>query len=285
LSFQANTQSVDSGYAAVNGTKLYYEIAGEGPVLVLIHGSFGDRRFWDPQFKELSEKFRVLRYDIRGYGRSALPVPEEVYKDSEDLNALVDFLGIKKAHFCGLSLGSFIIIDLALTHPEKCSSIIPVGPRVAGDGADEYKTTNSDSVRTAIANTTAILKTKGIKEATDYLWTGGQVMSRTVIETATREALLKMGYEYSWWRYLNESKREFTFPMAIKQLHELKVPTLIVTAEYDLGLCKEITEILLKGIPGAKVISIKKAGHIVNMDQPAAFNKAISDFITGLKPE
>ena len=280
---KSKSQTIDSGYAQVNKTKLYYEIVGKGEPLVLIHGSFGDRRFWDLQFLELSKKYKVIRYDIRGYGKSAVPDSNELYRDVDDLKALLDFLGIKKAHFCGLSLGSFIVIDLALAYPDKCLSLIPIGPRVAGDGTDEYKTANADSVRTIIATTTNIVRTKGAKEATDYLWTGNHAMGRCVISPNTRAAMLTMGYEYSWWRYLYPSKREFAFPAAIKHLNEIKIPTLVVTAEDDLPLCKEVAAILAKGISGAKLISIKHAGHMMNMDQPKEFNKAISDFIDRVK--
>jgi 3-oxoadipate enol-lactonase len=280
---KSNSKTVDSGYAEVNQTKLYYEIAGKGEPLVLIHGSFGDRRFWDLQFYDLSKKYKVLRYDLRGFGKSALPKEDEVYRDSDDLNALMDFLGIKKAHICGLSFGSFIVFDFALSHPDKCLSLIPIGPRVAGDDLDEYKTQNVDTLRSIVSKVTEIVKTKGAKEATDYLWTGDHSMGKTVVITRTRHALLKMGYEYSWWRYLHGNKREFAFPMAIKKLNEIKIPTLVVTAEYDLERCKEIAAIIAKEIPSSKLISIKGAGHIMNMDQPKEFNKIISGFIDGIK--
>lgn len=273
----------DSGYAEVNGTKLYYEIAGKGVPLVLIHGSFGDRRHWDLQFKELAKKYKVVRYDVRGFGRSALPKADEAYKDADDLNALMDFLKIKNAHICGLSMGSIIAIDFALAYPGRCVSLIPIGPRMAGDGVAEYKTPKADTMRTIMTKTTEILKNKGAKEATDYLWTGDHLMSKGVVNTRTRHALLKMGYEYSWWRYLNENKREFAFPVAIKNLKEIKIPTLVVIAEYDLELCKEIASIMMKEIAGAKLVSIKDAGHIMNMDNAKEFNKAISEFIDKIK--
>ncbi len=211
----AQSKKIDSGYANVNNTKLYYEIAGKGEPLV--------------------------------------------------------------------SLGSFIAIDFALAYPNKCISLIPIGPRVAGDGTDEYKTPNADSVRVVIAKTTDLVKNKGAKEATDYLWTGNHPMGRCIVTPTTRDAMLKMGYEYSWWRYIYPSKREYIFPMAIKKLNEIKVPTLVVTAEHDLGLCKEVAAILAKGIPNVKLVSIKNAGHIMNMDNPKQFNKAISEFIDKIK--
>ena len=82
---------------------------------------------------------------------------------------------------------------------------------------------------------------------------------------------------------MHGNKREFAFPMAIKKLNEIKIPTLVVTSEYDLELCKEVAAIIVKEIPNAKLVSIKGAGHIMNMDQPKEFNKIISKFIDGIK--
>ncbi|HEV8272124.1 MAG TPA: alpha/beta hydrolase, partial [Chitinophagaceae bacterium] len=163
LTAQSNNhpRTIDSGYAEVNNTKLYYEIAGKGEPLVLIHGSFGDRRFWDLQFYDLSKKYKIIRYDLRGFGRSALPKEDEVYRDADDLNALMDFFGIKKANVCGLSFGSFVVFDFALSHPDKCLSLISIGARVAGDDLDEYKTRNVDTLRAIISKVTEIVKTKG----------------------------------------------------------------------------------------------------------------------------
>ena len=169
LNLLANAnEKIDSGYAEVNGTKLYYEMAGSGEAIILIHGSFGDRRFWDLQFAFLSKEHKVLRYDVRGFGRSALPKAEEIYKDADDLNALMNFLGISKAHLCGLSMGSIILFDFALAYPGKCLSIIACGPRISGDGSDEYRTRDSDSIKAIIAKTTEIVREKGPKEGTDY---------------------------------------------------------------------------------------------------------------------
>lgn len=274
---------IDSGYAEVNGTKLYYELSGSGDPVVLIHGSFGDRRHWDLQVKELASKYKVIRYDVRGYGKSALPNADEAYTDAEDLKALLDLLKIDKAHFCGLSMGSIIAIDFALAYPERCSSLILAGPRVAGDGAAEYRTADTDSVSACISKAVSLVREKGAKEGTDFLWTGNNPMSKSVRSTKTSSALLQMGYEYSWWRYLNTSKRGQLFPMAIKQLSEIRKPTLIVTAEYDLELCKNVAKILEAGIPGAKLISIQGGGHIMNMDKSGEFNNAVSTFIGQVK--
>ena len=274
---------IDTGYALVNGTKLYYEINGAGETLILIHGNFGDRRYWDLQFHELSKKYKVLRYDYRGYGRSALPKADEAYKDCDDLKALMEFFGIKKAHLCGLSQGGDIAIDFALAYPDMAISLIPIGPQVMGMGEEEYNTSSFDTLRTAALQAFDILKRKGAKEATDFLWTGDNVFAKSIISPVTRKALLEMGYDYSWWRYLNLNKRGYAYPMAIKKLNEIKIPTLIVTAEFDLQVCKELADLMARRIPGAKLVSIKRAGHIMNMDQPKEFNELIIKFLDSIK--
>ena len=98
LGAQAPAQS---GIAAVNGTKLYYEAAGSGRALVLLHGGAVDRRAWDDQFSDFAKHYRVIRYDLRGSGKSANPV--EPFSNTEDLFALLKFLKVDKAHLLGIS--------------------------------------------------------------------------------------------------------------------------------------------------------------------------------------
>ncbi len=278
-----SVNSTDTGYAEVNGTKLYYEVAGSGKPLVLIHGNFGDRRHWDLQFSQLSKKYKVVRYDCRGYGKSSLPKTDELYRDADDLKALLEFLRIRKAHLCGLSQGGDIAIDFVLSYPSMVISLIPIGPQVMGMGEEEFSMASFDTVKTVAIQALDLLKSKGAKAATDFLWTGNHVFGKSLISAATRKALLQMGYEYSWWRYLNKNKREYAFPMAIRKLNEIKVPTLIVTAEYDLPLCKDLANLMAKKISNSKLVSLKNAGHIMNMDQPAKFNEVISEFIDQIK--
>jgi len=106
------------GYAEVPGGRLFFETAGSGEALVLIHGNAGDRRHWDAQM-ELAEQVLVIRYDVRGFGESSLPVEGQPYSNSGDLAALLDHLGIEEAHVAGWSMGSGIAVDFALAFPER----------------------------------------------------------------------------------------------------------------------------------------------------------------------
>src|SRR5689334_4269925 len=108
---------IQSGYAAVNGTELYYEVAGQGHPLVLNHGWLGDYHFWDDQFEALARHFKVVRYDIRGFGKSGKRKRDMgPFSMEGDLRGLLEFLGIKKTYLLGLSMGGGLAIDFTLQY-------------------------------------------------------------------------------------------------------------------------------------------------------------------------
>jgi hypothetical protein len=119
-----------TGFVESNGTQLYYEMMGEGHPLVLIHGGYMDRRMWDDQFAVFAQHYRVIRYDVRGFGRTALPpVP---YTDREDLSHVLSFLGLAKTYLMGLSLGGEIALDFTLDYPDMVDALILVGSSISG---------------------------------------------------------------------------------------------------------------------------------------------------------
>ncbi len=111
----------ESGYADVNGGKHYYEIAGSGTPLILVHGFSLDRRMWDDQFAVLAESYRVVRYDVRGFGQS-VDIPTDPYSYPADLLGLMDALNIEKAHLVGLSMGGAIVSTLNLPMYHRLAS-------------------------------------------------------------------------------------------------------------------------------------------------------------------
>ncbi|MFL0266795.1 alpha/beta fold hydrolase [Candidatus Clostridium radicumherbarum] len=119
-----------NGFAKVNGTSLYYELTGEGEVLVLLHSGLTDLRQWDDQFNFFVKYFKVIRYDIRGFGKS--DKPKELFSHSEDLKELFDYLGIMKAHLVGVSMGGSIAIDFTLQYPELVKSLVLSGSSLNG---------------------------------------------------------------------------------------------------------------------------------------------------------
>src|SRR5918999_331117 len=120
------------GTIEVEGARLWYERAGEGFPIVLLHPSLWDSRIWDPQFQEFAQHHDTIRYDARGFGRSDRP--ERAYSDLRDLRALIGELGISKCALVGCASGAQLAIDFALEYPDVADAIVPVSPGVSGDG-------------------------------------------------------------------------------------------------------------------------------------------------------
>jgi pimeloyl-ACP methyl ester carboxylesterase len=112
------------GSAEVNGTRLVYEVVGDGPPVVFVHGLALDRRMWDDQVAALAARHRVVRYDLRGFGESADPRAGEEYTHAADLRALLAHLNISRAALVGLSLGGWVVLEFAVTYPEAVSALV-----------------------------------------------------------------------------------------------------------------------------------------------------------------
>src|SRR5947209_9678446 len=122
----------DHGFAEVNGTKLYYEVAGAGHPLVLLHEGIADSRMYDDQFNAFAQHYRVVRFDIRGFGQSDLPTGDKPIALHEDLYGLLTFLGMKKTYLLGMSMGGAMALNFTLTHPDMVDGLILVAPGVGG---------------------------------------------------------------------------------------------------------------------------------------------------------
>src|SRR5262249_44738056 len=117
-----------AGSGKFNG--LYYETKGRGAPVIFIHGGQMDRRMWDAQFDVFAKEYRVIRYDIRGFGKS--DTPTNAYSDAGDLHALLQHLRVKKATLIGLSLGAAVAVDFALVHGENVDALVLVCPGLGG---------------------------------------------------------------------------------------------------------------------------------------------------------
>lgn len=120
----------DTSYLSHNGGNIYYEIKGKGFPIVFVHGGNMDSRIWDDQFNVFAESNRVIRYDVRGFGKSERP--QQSYSHVEDLYVLLSHLHLDKVVFVGLSLGSRIIIDFSLVHPETVEALVCAAQGLSG---------------------------------------------------------------------------------------------------------------------------------------------------------
>lgn len=118
----SSAAKLTAGALPVSSGELYYELQGEGQPVILLHAGGMDSRMWDAQFNYLSQRFRVVRYDLRGFGRSSKP--EQPFHPVDDLYQLMQYLGIKRASLIGLSMGSGVALNFALEHPEMVEKLV-----------------------------------------------------------------------------------------------------------------------------------------------------------------
>jgi pimeloyl-ACP methyl ester carboxylesterase len=215
---------VESGFADVNGTRLYYEAAGSGGSLVLIHGFTLNTGMWDDQFEEFAKCHRVVRYDARGYGRSAKPVLGETYSHEEDLNALLDFLGIERTAVLGLSMGGFIAVNFAIAYPDSTMALIPVDSSLLGH---RWSKEFSDMLDEMYA--------KGREEgpeAAKRLFFSCPLFEPALERPLLASRLRRLVSAYSGWHFVNDDPRVQVLSVpAMQQLERIRAPTLVIVGE------------------------------------------------------
>jgi pimeloyl-ACP methyl ester carboxylesterase len=259
------------GFAPVNGTRLFYDVKGSGPPVMFIHGGQLDCRMWEHQFAVFSQHFRVIRYDVRGYGGS--PRPSMVYSDVEDLAALLDYLKIDKVHIVGLSLGGRIGIDFAVAQPTRVRSLTRAGPGLTG-----YEPPGGSETDLRMWEIIKAARDSGPEQAT-ALWLKDPFMAPAMERAQLVPGLQKIARENAHCWLENPILQRPQKPVAATRLGEIKVPTLQVIGDRDVPQIKATVETLERGIRGAKKVSIKGAGHMVNMENPEAFDKAVLGFL------
>ena len=260
--------STISGFATVNGTRLYYELAGAGPTLVLIHGFSIDTRMWDDQMDMLTPHFQVLRYDMRGFGRSALP-DDRPYNPCVDLCELMDSLDIKQAGIMGLSLGGWVAVDFAIAYPERVTSLIAADAAIMGYEWKEGR----PSVQPA-----EVAQSQGIEQAKQF-WMGSPLFEAARRHPRVLRRLDEMVSDYSGWHWVNENPQILADEPAIYQLKDIACPSLVIIGEHDVYDFQEIAKILAAEIPNASLAIIADAGHMSNMENPKQFNAVLEEFL------
>lgn len=266
-----------AGFATINDTKLYYEVAGEGHPLLLIHGGLVDRRLWDDQFSVFAEYFRVIRFDLRAFGNS--DVPTKPYSYIEDVRALLEFLGVEKTYIMGLSMGGAIAIDFTLAYPHMVDALIPVASAVSGFQMSEQTWQQIQVID-------ALVENGDIAEAVELeniLWTDGPWRRPQQVNPLVRAKVYEMNMHNYSLQSSDMPEPTVAEQPALSRLAEISVPTLIIVGNEDLIDIQELAERITNDIPGAKKMVIPDAAHHLNMEQPALFNHIVLDFLTGIQ--
>lgn len=260
------------GAAEVNGAKLYFELAGEGHALVLLHAGICDGRMWDGQFEAFAARRRVLRYDRRGFGRTTQGA--DAFSHVEDLNALLRHLNVGRATLVGCSQGSKVALDFALERPGMVDSLVLVSPAVSGythaaAPPPEYEEIESADAAGDVGR---------VNELELRIWVDGPRRSPGEVDPGVRELVREMNLAAL------ESSAGEELPKgggAAGRLGEVRVPTLVVVGDLDTPRTLEAAGALARGVPGARLEVIRGAAHLPNMERPGEFNRVVLEFLNG----
>lgn len=282
----SSTEHIQAGFAEVNGTTLYYEVAGTGHPLVLVHGHLLDRRSWDDQFAVFAQQYKVIRYDQRGFGDSGLIREGVPYSDRQDLYALMKLLDIESAYMMGVSGGGALAIDFALEHPEMVDRLIPVTAGVSGfRPSEEVMKKHPDVVRLYTSLNEAFEK-HDIAQAVEVsleLWTDGPGRLPGKADSNVRERVREMTTR-NWERPDDEVQAKMPpiplDPPAVGRLSKIGVPTLVILGEWD---GPNPLDQLVAEIRGAKKVIMAETAHHPFMEKPAEFNQVVLDFLGSQK--
>jgi pimeloyl-ACP methyl ester carboxylesterase len=265
---------IDTGTAAINGTQLYYEAAGQGPPVVLLHGGNLDRRVWDAQFLPLARDHRVVRYDLRGLGRSA--DADAPFQAHADLRALLDTLHIRRASLVGLSGGGRIAIDFALAYPDRVDRLVLAAPGLSG----WVYQNRGDTAYFAEARRA---RDRGDAAGLGLAWLGSAYMRPAMEHPELVGPLREMAAANgkSWMGLLKHGDKErVAAPLALGRTAALRVPTLLVIGTRDTGDIQAIADTLTATVPGLRRVTFEGAGHLVNMERPQRFTDVVRAFLS-----
>ena len=269
---QAGTIPVDSGYVEVNNGSIFYEEAGQGPAIIMIHDGILHRVTWDAQFSFFSQNYRVIRWDRRGYGKSE--PPKTSFSHLEDLATLMDSLKVKQAILMGCSSGGLLAIDFTLEHPEKVCGLVLSGPLVSGLGFSKHFRTRGGQQKPAFD--------APVSEKIKYwAWQDRWITdpeNKTVKEKL--EILLKANPQNMTGsgRYAKNPGRP-----ALPLLSQIKVPTLLLSGESDIPDVHAHIGAIQAGIPGSKRVVLRNCGHLSHFEVPELFNQEALDFLGKIK--
>ena len=258
----------------VNGTHLYYERAGSGHPLVLIHGFSLNTQMWEDQFAVFARQYQAIRYDMRGFGRSALPT-EEPFTAVEDLRALLDTLGVSRAYVLGLSLGGSVAIDFALAYPDRTSALVLVDTALHGWPWSEAFSHSMRELEIAA-------RTQGVEMARQR-WLAHPFFLPARERPELAERLAQIVASYSGWSWLHASpERDADLP-EVRPLERISAPTLLIMGERDIEEFQAIASHISCSIPHLTKLVLPGVGHMANMEAPEAFNEAVLRFLGSLK--
>jgi len=266
-------------YLDLGDGQLYYEVAGKGAPLVLSHAAFLDSRMFDAVWEPLAEYFRVIRYDLRGFGKSS-PVTAPLSR-RDDLERLLTHLDVTRAHLVGCSLSGEISLDLTLEQPQRSASLTLVG---ATPGGFELQ---GEAPRHMMEMIEAMQR-GDIDRANELqirIWLDGGYREAGQVDAALRKKALEMNripVAQNTYFIADAQPIHPPAPPAVTRLEAVTCPTWVVAGALDHPEVLRAANEMTQRIPHARKTIIESTGHVPSYEQPARFVKLLLDFLSSV---
>ena len=275
----ADMNNVTTGYADVNGAKLYYEVVGEGRPLVFLHAGIANMHMWDDQARAFRDRYRVIRFDHRGFGQSSAPAgPASI---ADDVYGMLTFLNVDQAYVVGCSMGGGAALDFTLAHPEMVDGLVLVGPGVSGAPFEDDDATKAlEEEMVAAANVGDFDKANELEMCE---WVDGVGRTPDQVDPSFRAKASAMNRAlYDHHDELNAIEWQRADPPAYPRLESVTTPTLVIVGDRDLSGIQQAVDALAARIPGARKVVMHDTAHLPSMELPDQFNQILGDFLSSL---
>ena len=259
---------------ATRQTELYREVAGDGPPVVLVHAGICDSRMWDPQWETFRPAHRVVRYDMRGFGRS--PLAPGRYSPPADLIALLDELALGPVALVGASMGGGIDIQVAVARPDLVSALVLVGSGLRGHDWSDYVTRSWEEEEAALERGDL----DAAVEVNLRTWVDGPDRAPEQVDPEVRRKVGEMQRRaFELWLPVGDAAQEEPLVLDVgERLGEISVPTLVVAGEHDVEDIHVVAERLEREI-GATRVTIEGAAHLPSLEKPHEFDELVLPFL------
>lgn len=265
----------ESGTLETNGARIYYEVDGTGAPVIMLHAGIANLRMWDGQVAALKDAYRVIRYDLRGFGRTDTDAVE--FSNRADVAAVLDHLGERSAHVVGLSRGAAIALDFVIEYPDRARSLV-----AAAGGIGGYQSPDAapESIFEQPEKWWEAKDWERLAEWETNYWVEGPTESPGRVDPALR-ALVHDWILTNYQAEKEEGKPQVLDPPAVGRLSELRLPVLVLYGTLDDAGTSESMRHLAGIVPGARVEAFEGTAHMLNLEQPEKFNGLLRQFLDG----
>ena len=262
---------------STGAARIYGVHAGSGPALVLLHAGVADHRMWRDQITALSDRFHVIAYDRREYGRT--DSPDEPFLHIDDLATVLAHLDIGPAILVGCSQGGRVAIDFALAHPGRVPALVLVSSDITGAPSGQVpKGVEALSEALDAAEEAGDLDRVNAIEA--HLWLDGPLSAEGRVTGAVRDLFVDMNGIAL--RKLPIYEERFA-PNAYDRVAELSMPTLLISGALDFDYVRARHAHLARMLPNARSVEFPGTAHLPNLEEPALFNEHLLTFLESLE--